>query len=66
MYVCVCNAVTDGQIRESVSNGAETMEDLSQVLNVANCCGRCSECARRVLTDALHNGHNFAPATASG
>ena len=53
MYVCICSAVTDGQIRESVSKGARSMRDLQLSLNVGACCGRCTDCARRVFTSAL-------------
>lgn len=53
MYVCVCNAVTDGQIREAVCNGACTLRQLHAALGVASRCGRCAECARDVLEEAL-------------
>ena len=53
MYVCVCNKVTDGQIREACENGASTMDCLKVRLKVATCCGRCHDCASRVLDDAL-------------
>lgn len=62
MYVCVCNAVTDGQIRDSVSDGAQTMEDLNQSLDVASCCGRCADCARKILREALSEGLSCVPA----
>ncbi|MBD3618703.1 MAG: bacterioferritin-associated ferredoxin [Chromatiales bacterium] len=53
MYVCVCNAVTDRQIRRAAARGATTVEDLSRELKVATCCGRCRDCARGVLEEAL-------------
>ena len=52
MYVCVCNAVTDHEIRGAVKLGVRTMSDLSDTLGVATCCGRCTDCARKVLADA--------------
>lgn len=58
MYVCVCNAVTDTQIREAASNGARTLGDLRRELGVASECGRCASCARDCLRDA-HNGDEF-------
>ena len=60
MYVCVCNAVTDHEIRGAVKLGVCTFDDLSATLGVATCCGRCSDCARRVLADAMET----APACA--
>jgi len=53
MYVCVCNAITDREIRGAADLGARTLDDLSSTLGVATCCRRCSDCARKVLADAL-------------
>ena len=60
MYVCVCHAVTDGQIREAVGQGLCTLRQLNAALGVASGCGRCVDCARSVLEEAL----NQAPAPA--
>lgn len=49
MYVCVCNAITDREIRGAVALGARTLADLQETLGVASCCGRCAECAEEVL-----------------
>lgn len=54
MYVCICNSVTERQIRMAVrDDGAVTFRQLQTQLNVAVCCGRCEPCARRVLAEAL-------------
>jgi len=53
MYVCVCNAVTDHEIRGAVKLGVRTLDDLSATLGVATCCRRCTDCARAVLADAM-------------
>ncbi|BAU49680.1 (2Fe-2S)-binding protein [Sulfurifustis variabilis] len=53
MYVCVCNAVTDGQIREAVCKGACTLKQLCASLGVASRCGRCASHVREVLHEAL-------------
>ncbi len=52
MYVCVCNAVTDTQIREAALNGARTLKDLRRDLGVARECGRCATCAQKCLREA--------------
>ena len=36
MFVCICNAVTDHQIKETIAAGATTMGDLQSQLGVAN------------------------------
>ncbi len=64
MYVCVCNAVTDRDIREAAEQGADTLEALSERLKVATCCGRCADCARRVLHQAMADSRLENPALA--
>lgn len=49
MYVCVCNAITDSQIRASVAAGAQSLTDLKNQLGVATCCGCCSDLATSFL-----------------
>jgi bacterioferritin-associated ferredoxin len=63
MYVCVCNGVTDKQIIKAVEEGASTLQDLSDELNVATCCGRCASCAKKVMREAYcHNQSYEQPA----
>lgn len=52
MYICVCNGVTDREVRECVRNGACSLGDLASMLGVGAGCGRCSECAAEVLEEA--------------
>ena len=52
MYVCVCNAVTERQIREAAAGGAQTLKDLRRELGVGSECGRCASCARACLREA--------------
>lgn len=51
MYVCVCLAVTDRQIREAAQGGARTLKDLRRELGVTRECGRCATCARDCLQE---------------
>lgn len=53
MYICVCQAVTDRQIRQAAQSGALTLRDLRRELGVTRDCGRCASCAR----DCLHEVH---------
>ena len=52
MYVCVCQAVTERQIREAADRGARTLKDLRRDLGVTLDCGRCASCARDCLNEA--------------
>ncbi|OWY39857.1 (2Fe-2S)-binding protein [Xenophilus sp. AP218F] len=53
MYVCLCHAVTDKQIRQAVHDGATRMCDLRRELGVASECGKCACCANQLRKDAL-------------
>lgn len=56
MYVCICSAVTDSEIREAVRGGACTLRDLKRELGVAGSCGRCAPCARELLQEERSSG----------
>lgn len=49
MYVCLCRAVTDTQIRTLVEAGVACLEEVSASLGVATCCGQCREHAESVI-----------------
>lgn len=49
MYVCLCNGISDRQIRECVERGAASLDDVQARLPVANCCGTCAETAREII-----------------
>ncbi|GLR14902.1 bacterioferritin-associated ferredoxin [Chitinimonas viridis] len=52
MYVCICNAVTDKQIRRAINDGCGSMRELRMELGVAGCCGKCAPDARALLLDS--------------
>lgn len=52
MYVCICNAVTEKQVREAACAGARSLHDLQCDLGVATCCGQCAPHAESLLTRA--------------
>jgi len=52
MIVCVCRKVSDHQIRQAATEGAVSLECLQFELGVATQCGRCADCASRVLCEA--------------
>ncbi|NNE38415.1 MAG: hypothetical protein HKN08_08930 [Gammaproteobacteria bacterium] len=43
MYVCVCNAVTDRDIHQAMAEGATTVRELKEKLNITGSCGSCLE-----------------------
>jgi bacterioferritin-associated ferredoxin len=56
MYVCVCNTVTDGEIRNAARRGVTSLADLRNELKVASGCGKCEDCARQILNEVLTEG----------
>ncbi|WP_077530138.1 bacterioferritin-associated ferredoxin [Vreelandella utahensis] len=54
MYVCLCNQITDHEIRRAVEDGCSSMRQLRNELGVATQCGRCGTMAREIL-DEHHN-----------
>ncbi|HEX4986480.1 MAG TPA: bacterioferritin-associated ferredoxin [Burkholderiales bacterium] len=53
MYVCLCNGITESQIREAISGGARSLRELNACLGVASCCGKCADCAQQVVSESL-------------
>jgi bacterioferritin-associated ferredoxin len=53
MIVCVCHRVSDKDIHHHASQGCVSFDALQMETGVSTCCGRCEDCAREVLDDAL-------------
>jgi bacterioferritin-associated ferredoxin len=51
VYICICKAVTDGQIREAINQGACTRKQLIECLSVGRDCGKCNADVRELLTN---------------
>ena len=51
MYVCICNAITDKQIRQAAESGVQDLWGLQRELGVAVGCGSCKEMASEILRE---------------
>lgn len=51
MYVCICNGVTENDIREAASAGCTGMSELTMRTGCGACCGSCVETATGLLDD---------------
>lgn len=51
MYICLCNGITDSQIRQCAREGAGSLPLLQAELGVAAGCGRCAEYALAILAE---------------
>ncbi|MEO1421101.1 MAG: bacterioferritin-associated ferredoxin [Pseudomonadota bacterium] len=57
MYVCICQAITDRQVRKAVATGAHSVDALRDTLGVASCCGTCTEAAQAVIDETRPRPH---------
>lgn len=51
MYVCICNAVKEAQIKNAIAQGHDSLEALQNVLDVATCCGGCQPMVEDYLAE---------------
>lgn len=51
MYVCICNAVTDSEIRSAAEQGVSDLWGLQSELGVAAGCGSCKEQAMHIVRE---------------
>ena len=54
MYICICNEVTERQIRDAVDHhGIKRVSHLKRQLGACSQCGKCAAAAKQVLDDCL-------------
>ncbi len=53
MIVCVCNNISDREIRQAIELGITNLDELRNDLGVATCCGQCFDCAEQILNEHL-------------
>lgn len=49
MYICICNAVTEREIRQCAELGACSLKDLERCLGLGTNCGKCRRSAEALL-----------------
>ncbi|MEE7548176.1 bacterioferritin-associated ferredoxin [Xanthomonas sp. Kuri4-1] len=52
MYVCICNGVTDHQIREAAAHGCSSVAELTMRTGCGSNCGSCLDMAADLLAQA--------------
>ena len=55
MYVCICNVVTENEIRDAVRNHKINggSEELKRVRYISNKCGICAKSVREIINEEL-------------
>ncbi len=64
MYVCVCKAISDQDIRRAVASGARTFDAVQAVTGCTTCCGCCEDEARGLVEETVAAEPRAVPATA--
>jgi bacterioferritin-associated ferredoxin len=53
MYVCVCKAVTDSQIHQSIEGGAQSREEVTRACGAGGDCGACHGMIEDMIEERL-------------
>ena len=55
MYICICNAVTETEMRDAVRNHKINggSEELKRVRYISNKCGICAKSVREIINEEL-------------
>jgi bacterioferritin-associated ferredoxin len=65
MYVCICNPVTDTQVRNCARRGMCTLSDLQMQLGVALQCGTCASTALAIVEEVTRTATTSAEYSAA-
>lgn len=57
MYVCICNGVTDADIRRIAADGCRDLHELTMRSGCGASCGSCRDLAAEILAD--HQPQSF-------
>lgn len=49
MYVCVCNAVSDREVKEAIERGATSVPDVVRACKAGGDCGSCHARIQRMI-----------------
>ena len=52
MYICMCHAVTDHDIRREAAAGVQTFDELQARTGCGDCCGCCQDEAQATFVQA--------------
>jgi bacterioferritin-associated ferredoxin len=53
MIVCICNNISDREVRLAIDLGITSMDELRRDLGLSTCCGQCAGTAEEILNEYL-------------
>lgn len=51
MFVCVCHAVSDVEVRKAIEGGARTREEVTRACGAGGDCGACHGCIEDMIEE---------------
>jgi len=61
MFICICSAITERDVRAAVADGAQSLSDLQGQLGLASCCGACADLAQEYLPGGCYAATRAEP-----
>lgn len=49
MIICMCKALNERQLRETIASGASSFDELQMETGVSTCCGACTDSVHALL-----------------
>jgi bacterioferritin-associated ferredoxin len=65
MYLCICNAITDSEVRDLVAQGCRSVASVYRGLNCEPQCCKCTADIRRVINGTADDAALSSTALAS-
>ena len=56
MYICLCNGLTDRDIKSAVASGAERIANVYESLGAAPQCAKCTVNIRDIIRETITDG----------
>jgi bacterioferritin-associated ferredoxin len=66
MYICICNGVTDNDIKQAANNGVSSFRELRNCTGAGTQCGKCVTQAKTVLKEAREEINCYNAMSAQG
>lgn len=64
MYVCLCQGITDKDIRDAVNEGCCNYKEVRQALDIASQCGKCGCLAKQIVKETISESQLSNPMVA--
>ncbi|MEM9620176.1 MAG: (2Fe-2S)-binding protein [Pseudomonadota bacterium] len=60
MFVCVCHAISDSDIKSAIHAGAEDLDSIQARLGAGTACGTCQDFTQQLIDETLAEKLTYA------